>query len=44
LIEERLDNSIHLSKKAQYLNFEKLPQRPEKVKMKLLAITPQKTS
>jgi hypothetical protein len=42
LIEERLDNSIHLSKKDNYLNFEKLPQRPEKVKMKLLAITPSK--
>jgi hypothetical protein len=42
LIEERLDNSIHLSKKDKYLNFEKLPQRPEKVKMKLLAITPVK--
>jgi hypothetical protein len=30
------------SKKDKYLNFEKLPQRPEKVKMKLLAITPVK--
>jgi len=43
LIEERLDDSIHLSKKDKYLNFQKLPQRPEKIKTKLVAITPNKS-
>jgi hypothetical protein len=44
LIEERLDCSIHLSKREKYLNFKKLPQRPEKVKTNLVAITPRKSS
>ena len=44
LIEERLDGSIHLSKKDKYLNFKKLPQRPEKVKTNLIAITPRKSN
>ena len=44
LIEERLDGSIHLSKKEKYLNFKKLPTRPEKVKIKLAAITPGKSN
>jgi len=43
LIEERLDGSIHLSKKEKYLNFKKLPARPEKVKTNLAAITPRKS-
>ena len=43
LIEERLDNSIQLSKKEKYLNFKKLPVRPEKVKTNLVAITPRKS-
>ncbi|OGF29029.1 MAG: hypothetical protein A2271_03525 [Candidatus Moranbacteria bacterium RIFOXYA12_FULL_35_19] len=42
LIEERLDGSIHLSKKEKYLNFKKLPARPEKIKTKLVALTPSK--
>ena len=42
LVEERLDGSIHLSKKDKYLNFKKLPARPEKIKTVLVAITPRK--
>lgn len=42
LIEERLDGSIHLSKKEKYLNFKKLPARPEKIRTKLIALTPSK--
>jgi hypothetical protein len=42
LVEERLDGSIHLSKKEKDLNFKKLPARPERVEMKLVAITPNK--
>lgn len=44
LIEERLDSSIYLSKKEKYLNFKKLPVRPEKVKTNLIAITPRKSN
>ena len=44
LMEERLDGSIHLSKKDKYLNFKKLPQRPEKIKTNLVAITPRKSN
>lgn len=43
LIEERLDGSVYLSKKEKYLNFKKLPTRPEKIKTKLVAITPRKS-
>ena len=42
LVEERLNGSIHLSKKDKYLNFKKLPARPEKIKAVLAAITPRK--
>lgn len=42
LVEERLDSSIHLSKKGIPLKFQKLPSRPEKVKVNLAAITPRK--
>lgn len=44
LIEERLDDSIHLSKKEKYLNFKKLPARPEKIKTNLMAVTPRKSN
>jgi len=43
LIEERLDNSIHISKKEKELNFKKLPARPEKIKTNLVALTPKKS-
>ena len=42
LVEERLDGSIHLSKKEHALSFKRLPARPEKVKTNLVAITPRK--
>ena len=38
LIEERLNNSIQISLRDKYLNFQKLPKRPEKVKMKIMAL------
>ena len=44
LVEERLDGSIHLSKKEKHLNFKKLPMRPEKIKTNLIAITPRKSA
>lgn len=44
LVEERLDGSIHLSKKDKDLNFKKLPAKPEKVKTNLIAITPRKSN
>jgi len=44
LVEERLDGSVHLSKKDKYLNFKKLPTRPEKIKTNLVAITPRKSN
>jgi len=43
LIEERLDRSFHISLRDKYLNFEKLPQRPQKVKMKIPALTATKS-
>jgi len=42
LVEERLDGSIHLNKKDKDLNFKKLPVRPERVEVKLIALTPNK--
>ena len=42
LVEERLDGSIHLSKKDTPLTFQELPARPEKTKVTLLAVTPRK--
>jgi hypothetical protein len=42
LVEERLDGSIHLSKKGIPLTFQKLPSRPEKVNTKVVALTPRK--
>lgn len=44
LVEERLDGSICLSKKDKYLNFKKLPTRPEKIKTNLVAVTPRKSN
>lgn len=44
LVEERLDGSVCLSKKEKYLNFKKLPARPEKVKTNVVAITPRKSN
>ena len=44
LVEERLDNTIHFSKKDKYLNFKKLPAKPEKIKTNLVAITPRKSN
>lgn len=43
LVEERLDGSIHISKKEKELNFKKLPTRPEKIKTNLAALTPRKS-
>lgn len=44
IIEEHLDNSIHISKKEKYLNFTELKERPEKeISIKLPAITLTKT-
>ena len=44
LIEERLDGGLHISLRGKYLNFEKLPQRPQKVKMKIPVLTTTKSS
>ena len=44
LIEERLDSGIHISLHDKYLNFQKLPKRPEKVKMKILALAATKST
>lgn len=43
LIEERLDNSIHISLRNKELNYAVLPARPEKVKKKVIALTRTKT-
>ena len=39
LIEERLDGSLHISLRGKYLNFEILPNRPEKTKVLLPMLT-----
>ncbi len=44
LVEERLDGTVHFSKKEKDLNFKKLPTRPEKIKTNLIAITPRKSA
>lgn len=44
LIEERLDGNIHISLRGKYLNFQKLPERPPKVKMKIPVLTTTKSS
>lgn len=44
LIEERIDGSIFISLRNKYLNYKELPARPEKVKMKVIALTRTKPS
>lgn len=39
LVEEHLDGSIHLNLRNKYLEFTELPQRPEKVKMRVTGLT-----
>jgi len=39
LIEERLDGTLHISLRGKYLNFEILPNRPEKTRMLLPMLT-----
>jgi hypothetical protein len=44
IIEEHLDNSIHINKQGKYLNFKELPKKPEKeMDLKLVAITRKKS-
>lgn len=43
-IEERLDSSLHIALKGKYLNYEILPERPQKVKMLLPALTTTKST
>lgn len=38
LIEERIDGRIFISLRDKYLNFHELPKRPEKIKMKVIAL------
>ena len=42
-IEERIDGSIFISLRNKYLNYTVLPARPEKVKMKVIALTKTKS-
>ena len=44
LIEERIDGSMFVSLRNKYLNYTVLPARPEKVKMKVIALTKAKSS
>ena len=44
LIEERINGSIFISLRNRYLNYKELPARPEKVKMKIIALTRTKSS
>ena len=39
LIEERIAGEIFISLRNKYLNFNELPRRPEKIKMKIIALT-----
>lgn len=43
LIEERIDGSIFISLRDKYLNYTALPARPEKVKMKVIALAGSKS-
>jgi transposase len=44
IVEEHLNNSIHINKNNKYLNFEELPEKPQKeIDLKLLAITRRKS-
>lgn len=42
LVEEHLDGSIHLNLRGKYLEFMELPERPEKVKMRITGLTREK--
>lgn len=44
LIEERLDGSLRIMLRNKYLNFRILPERPEKVKLKVIALTRTRSS
>ena len=44
VIEERIDGSIFISLRNKCLNYTVLPARPEKVKMKVIALTRTKSS
>lgn len=44
IIEERLDGSLHVGLKGKYLNYTVLPERPQKVKMLLPALTAVKST
>jgi len=44
LIEERIDGQTFISLRNKYLNYKILPARPEKVKMKVIALTRTKSS
>jgi len=43
-MEERLDGSLHLGLRGKYLDYEMLPQRPQKVKVLLPALTVSKSA
>lgn len=43
-IEERLDGSTELSLKGKYLNYTKLPQRPERIKIPVIALVSTKST
>lgn len=43
-VEERIDGKIFISLRNKYLNYEILPERPKKVKMKVVALTRTKPS
>lgn len=43
LIEERISGEIFISLRNKYLNFKELPVRPEKVKIKVIALTRKKS-
>lgn len=45
IIEEHLDDSIHINKQGKYLHFKELPTKPEKeIDLKLVAITRKKSA
>ena len=43
-VEERLDGSLYLGLRGKYLNFERLIRKPEKVRMKVLALAHDRAS
>ena len=44
VVEQRIDGSMHISLRNKYLNYTVLPARPEKVKMKVIALTRNKST